>query len=302
MKPDVTVVGDVNVDVISAKIKRMPEHDSQVLVSDVGMSSGGCAANFAKAYTAFGGRARLIGKIGGDSFGKFVREELKRVDLQLSQGTKTGVTMGLTFSDDTRTFLTYPGANSELRFADVDLKLVEGKALHVASFFLQGLRENTRKLIAHAHKKGMLVSFDCGWDPAGWSKGDRELLAEVLEDVDIFFPNLREAEAITGVRGEKRVCDKLLGLGPKIIALKNGKKGACIAAEEVFLEIPPYKVDVVDTTGAGDVFDAGFVFGRMKGWSLEECGRFASAAAALSTKGFGSSAYASKDEVLKLLS
>jgi len=298
---DVTSVGDVNVDVVSAKIKKMPERDSQVLVSGVGMSSGGCAANFAKAYAAFGGRARLIGKVGDDSFGKFVREELKGVDLRLSRGTRTGVTMGITFSDDSRTFLTYPGANSELTIKDVDLRLIEGKCLHVASFFLQGLRGNTKRLIDHAHKKRMLVSFDTGWDPAGWSKADKALVKSVLEGVDIFFPNLREGEAITGVKGEKNVGQKLLDLGPKIVVLKNGKHGAYAASQNEFIFIPAYKVKAVDTTGAGDVFDAGFVFGRLRGWGLEKSGKFASAAAALSTLAYGSRGYPTKKEALGLL-
>lgn len=302
MNLEVTSIGDVNVDVISAKIRKMPERDSQVLVSGVGMSSGGCAANFAKAYARFGGRARLIGKVGDDMFGRLVQEELEDVDLRLSLGSRTGVTMGITFSDDSRTFLTYPGANSELTIKDVDFKLVEGKFLHVASFFLQGLREDTKKLIDQAHKMGMLVSFDCGWDPAGWSKTDKALVKGVLANVDVFFPNLREGEAITGVGGEKKACQHLLEMGPKIVALKCGKKGAYVATREEFIFIPPYKVKaVVDTTGTGDVFDAGFVFGRLRGWSLEKSGKFASAAAALKTRGFGSSAYPSKKEVLGLL-
>jgi 2-dehydro-3-deoxygluconokinase len=188
-----------------------------------------------------------------------------------------------------------------LTIKDVDLKLIEGRCLHVASFFLQGLRENTKKIIAHAHKRKMLVSFDTGWDPAGWSKGDKALVKGVLENVDIFFPNLREAEAITGVKGAKKACEELLDIGPRIVVLKDGKHGAYVATRKEFIFIPPYKVKSIDTTGAGDVFDAGFVFGRLRGWGLEKSGKFASAAAALKTRGFGSSAYPTKKEVLELL-
>lgn len=300
--PEVTSIGDINVDLIASRIERMPTRDSQVLVSDIGFSSGGCSANFAKALNRLGAKVRFIGKIGKDLFGEFIRKELEGVDLRLSIGSKTGITFGLTFKDDTRSFITYPGANSELTLCDIDLKLIEGRFLHIASFFLQGLREDTVTLIDCAHKKGMKVSFDTGWDPRGWSRKDKNLVEEILHYVDVFFPNVREGEAITGLRGEKKVCGKLLSLGPEVIALKCGKRGSYIATRDDVFFVPPFNVEVVDTTGAGDVFDAAFIFGLLREWDYYKTAKFANAAAALSTTGFGSLSYPTTREVEELLS
>ena len=264
------------------------------------MSSGGCAANFANAISRLGLRTRFIGKLGNDIFGKFVRKSLEGddgdgIDLRVVRGNKTGVTFALTFEDNTRSFITYPGSNRELSIDDINLDLIEGRYLHIASFFLQGLRENTTKIVNYAHDKGMVTSFDTGWDPSGWSEKDTELVRNVLKDVDIFFPNLREAEAITNLpdreKDRDKTCDKLLDLGPEIIALKMGSSGSYIATTDEKVLIEPFGVNVVDTTGAGDVFNAAFIFGHFNGWNLKKTGRFANAAAALSTTGYGTEKY-----------
>ncbi len=301
MDVEVTSVGDINVDLVCSNLVDMPSRDSQVLVDDLFMSSGGCAANFAKAASRLGLKTRLFGKMADDIYGEFLRGELSGVDLHLAKGSKTGVTYALTFRDGSRSFLTYPGSNREFGVGDIDLDLVEGGFLHVASFFLQGLRGDTRDLLAHARGKGMVCSFDTGWDPGGWSESDRELVIDILEAVDIFFPNLREAEAITGLSDVEEVCDSLLDMGPDIIALKLGSEGSFIAGGGKRFSVEPLEVDVVDSTGAGDVFAAGFIYGRCRGFGLQESGRFASAAAALSTKCMGSNCYPTEEEVTGLI-
>jgi len=294
---DVTSIGDINLDAITSKLKQLPEKDSQRVVSDLSLSSGGCAANFAKAISGLGLETRFIGKIGSDVIGEFLRNSMDNVELVLSEGEKTGITFAMVFEDDTRSFVTYPGSNGEFTIGDINLDLIEGKYLHVGSFFLQGLREDTKKVLDHAHGRGMSTSFDTGWDPAGWCKEDITLVREILKGVDIFFPNLKEAEAITGAKGREKVCDELLSLGPGTVALKLGSEGSYIVSKKKRISIPPTKVDVVDTTGAGDVFDASFVYGHSKGWGLKKVGTFANSAAALSTRDYGSNGYPTSAEV-----
>lgn len=301
MNPEVTSIGDINVDVITSKIGDMPGRDSQILVHSVEFSSGGCAANFAKALSRLGTPVRFVGRVGDDFFGNFLRSGFGDVDLRLSVGDRTGVTVGITFEDDTRSFLTYPGSNSGLTVDGIDLELIEGRCLHIASFFLQGLRENTKEILDFAHGRGMITSFDTGWDPGGWSSADRDLVKDVLPGVDLFFPNVKEGRAITGVGDERTICRRLLDLGLKLVALKCGKKGCCIASEDAYSFVPSFRVDSVDTTGAGDVFDAAFVYGFLKDWDLERIGRFANAAAALSTTGYGTQQYPTLEDVEKLL-
>ncbi len=298
---DVTSIGDINLDAITSKLKELPEKDSQRVVSDMSLSSGGCAANFAKAISGLGLETRFIGKIGDDIIGEFLRDSMGNVEIVLSKGKKTGITFAMVFEDNTRSFVTYPGSNVEFKIDDIDFDLIEGKYLHVGSFFLQGLRKDTKRIFEYAHGKGMTASLDTGWDPAGWGRKDVQLVREILKGVDIFFPNLKEGEAITGAKGKEDVCDELLPLGPQIIALKLGSEGSYIATKDERISIPPIKVDVLDTTGAGDVFGAAFIYGHSKGWDLEKCGRFANAAAALSTRGYGSSSYPASSEVDSIL-
>lgn len=301
---DVTCIGDVNVDVLTSKIDSMPEHDAQMLLSDLRLSTGGCAANTAKALAVLGAKTRLIAKAGKDLYGDYISGDLggiKNLDLRLARGEKTGVTLAINFTDSTRSFLTYTGGNSEFSIKDIKLNLVEGRCVHIASFFLQGLREKTKKIVDYAHDKGLIVSFDTGFDPRGWSVKDVSLIRKILKDVDIFFPNLREAEAVTGEKNKDRIVDELLSLGVGIVALKRGSKGAYICTKKQRITIPPYKVKVVDTTGAGDVFGAAFIYSYLQAWDLRECGRFAAAAAALKTKSYGSEKYPGYNEVAKML-
>jgi len=303
-KIDVTVIGDINVDIITSKIENFPERDTQILVDNFELTSGGCAANFAKAISLLGLKTRFIGKIGQDTFGNFAINSLKekKVELKISKGKKnTGVTIAVPFKDNTRSFITYTGTNSELGREDIKFELIEGSYLHVASFFLQGLRESTKELLEYAHSKGIIVTFDTGWDPKGWSLDDIKLIKKILAKVDIFFPNFREGKKITNAKTKEEVCEELLSLGPEIIALKLGERGSYIATQKENFFIPAFKVDVVDTTGAGDVFDAAFVYGHFKNWKLKKIGKFANAAAALSTRDYGSKNYPIIEEIFKLI-
>ncbi|MFZ2454903.1 MAG: carbohydrate kinase family protein [Candidatus Altiarchaeia archaeon] len=297
---DITSIGDVNIDILTSNIADYPPKDTQIILEDLHLTSGGCAANYAKASAVLGSKTRLIARIGDDLFGNLVRKSLGAIDdldLCLISGGRTAVTLAITFKDKTRSFLTFPGANSELSVKDIDYDLIEGRYLHVASFFLQGLRADTKKLLDHAHKKGMTASFDTGFDPLGWSRADVALVRKTLKDVDIFFPNLAEAQAVTKAKNQKDIIDELLSLGPSIVALKLGSKGAWIASEKEKTFIPAFRVKAIDTTGAGDVFAAGFIRAHSLGWDLKKCGLFASAAAALKTQGYGAERYPTNQEV-----
>ena len=297
---DVTSIGDVNIDIITSNIKEFPPRDSQILLDDLHLSTGGCAANYAKAAAELGMKTRLIAKIGDDLFGTLVRKSLGQnpnLDLCLTCEGRTAITLAVTFKDKSRSFLTFPGANSEFSAKDIDYELIEGRYVHIASFFLQGLRTDTKKILNYAHGKEMTASFDTGLDPCGWSKEDVSLVRKTLKDVDIFFPNHAEAQAITKAKKEEEVIDELLSLGPSIVALKMGSKGAWIATEKEKTFIPAFRVKTVDTTGTGDVFAAGFTYAHSRGWDLKKCGTFAAAAAALKTRGYGTEKDPTRQEV-----
>jgi ribokinase len=300
----ITSIGDINVDILTSNITDYPPKDAQIILEDLHLTSGGCAANFAKASAVLGRKTRLIARIGDDLFGTMVRKSLGSIDdldLCLISGGRTAVTLAITFKDKSRSFLTFPGANSEFSVKDIDYELIEGKYVHIASFFLQGLRADTKKILDYAHGKGMTASFDTGFDPLGWSKADVALVRKTLKDVDIFFPNLAEAQAITKTKKVEEVIEELLSLGPSIVALKMGSKGAWIASKDEKIFIPAFRVKAIDTTGAGDVFAAGFVHAHSRGWDQKKCGMFASAAAALKTQGYGAERYPTYQEVSAFL-
>ena len=298
---DIISIGDINIDIITPVLDDMPERDRQRVIKDISMDVGGCSANFAYAASKLGADVRFIGKLGDDIFRDFILERMQGVDMHVPSETKTGITYAITFEDGTRSFITYPGSNAELSIEDINFDLIEGRYVHVASFFLQGLKKDTVNIFRNAHEKEMITSFDTGWDPFGWSSEDIKVIKEVLREGDIFFPNLDEAKKITKLDNKDEICDALLDSGPEIIGLKMGSNGSYIASQDERLFIPPFEVTPVDTTGAGDVFNAAFIFGHHKGWDLERIGRFANTAAGLSVCGAGRENYPGLGEVVKFI-
>ena len=155
---------------------------------------------------------------------------------------------------------------------------------HVSAYFLQdGLREGLKELFRAAHEAGLTTSLDTGWDPT--ERWDGELI-DTLTEVDVFLPNESEIQAITGCQ------DVLAGLarlqnGRTLVIGKLGADGCIAACQGRIIRQPAFPVEVVDTTGAGDSFVAGFLHAWLRRRTLEDCLRFASACGALSTRGIG---------------
>ena len=139
-----------------------------------------------------------------------------------------------------------------------------------------------------AHRTGLTTSLDTGWDPEERWAGDK--LLDLLDLVDIFFPNKVEACAITGA-GDAELALRELGQRTMLVVVKQGAEGAMALHDAEIVRSPGFKVDVADTTGAGDSFDAGFLFAHMvQGQPLEDALRFANACGALSATGYGGTA------------
>jgi len=301
-----TAIGDINIDILTEKIEKFPEKDKQIVIKKIFTDVGGCAANFSYALSKFGVKVRFIGKLPYDIFRNFILERMKNVDMKIIDDNNfTGITYAINFYDNKRSFITYPGSNSSLTIEDIDFELIQGKFAHIASYFLQNLgKEGTLKIFEYAHKKGMKTSFDTGWDPFGWKKEKIKEIREILNETDIFFPNLEEGKKITMEEDMDKICDKLLNFGVKIVALKMGENGAYIATENERIFIEPFKIkeeEIKDSTGAGDVFDAGFIYGSLRNFDLKKSGKFASIAGALKLRGFGRTKYPDVNEVMKYM-
>jgi sugar/nucleoside kinase (ribokinase family) len=179
------------------------------------------------------------------------------------------------------------GANGRVVEEDVREELVEGtKLIHIGgALILPALDgEPLARALRRAKERGLKTSVDTAWDDRGrWM----EALAPALPHVDYFLPSIEEARMLTGRREPPEVAEALLEAGAKTVALKMGVGGCYLRAGEQEVRLPAYEVESVDSTGAGDAFVAGFLFGVLRGWDLESCGRLGNAAGALCTRAVG---------------
>jgi sugar/nucleoside kinase (ribokinase family) len=303
---DLTIVGDVNVDIITSPIEKYPEEDSQVLLPFAYLVPGGCACNTAIACANFGLKTRLIGKLGSDMFSNYLLKILKKFgidcEIKFEKEKNTGLTFAVNFKKMTRSMFTYRGTNELLSINDFSFNDLEGNAVVVTGFnHLNALRKDVKLLFSYAKKEGMKTFFDPNWDPEGWTENRLNDIYEILKLTDYFFPSSEEGKAIAKVKDERLAIKKLLFLGAKVVCLKMGKRGCLLGFEDTIKHLHAFQVNSVNTTGAGDIFLAGFIKCFLSGWDMEEAAIFASAAAALSTTKMGLEKYPSYKDVIDFL-
>jgi sugar/nucleoside kinase (ribokinase family) len=289
---DIVVVGDLNAELILTGDVVPQFGQVEKLVDDATLTLGSSAGIFACAAARLGLRVAIIGKIGADEFGRFVKNYLddRGVDttgVVVDDQVKTGLGVILSRGDD-RAILTYLGSIAALRYEDIDLSLL-GRAghLHLGSYFLlDALRPDIPRLFDQAHIQGLTVSLDTNYDPSEqWNGG----LAEALARADIFLPNATELCAISGAREAEAALTQLASQTP-LVAVKLGSEGAVAQQGSNIFRAAPLPVAVVDTTGAGDAFDAGFIYGYLAGWNLSKALRLGCVCGSLSTRGAGGTA------------
>ncbi len=209
----------------------------------------------------------FIGVCGDDLFGHFMLDEMIRREVDVAPvivdgSVSTGMSVILSTSTD-RAILTHVGSMNRLRADQVTEELLaRSRHLHVASYFLQSaLQPGLSDLFGRAHALGLTTSLDPNWDPSGkWTGFD-----ELLPLVDVFLPNENEALAMTGSANDEQALGNLVQKCGWV-AIKLGSRGAIAASGSETASSPALKVNVVDTTGAGDSFDGGFLYGYLQGW------------------------------------
>jgi sugar/nucleoside kinase (ribokinase family) len=288
----ILIAGELNPDLILRNYQTFPELGKEVLVEDLDLTLGSSSAICAVGLAKLGDSVTFAATVGADPYGDFCTGALARagVDVSLVQhraDLKTGITVSITSSRD-RALVTYLGAIASLSAVDLPEKIFAGfRHFHVSAYFLQdALRPGLRNLFATARKAGLTTSLDTGYDPS--EKWSRDLI-DTLTEVDVFLPNEVEIRGITG-------CDDVMeGLakldnGHTLVVGKLGGEGCVTRYQGNLIRIPAFPVKVVDTTGAGDSFNAGFLHTWLRGDAMESCLRFASACGALSTRGLGGTA------------
>jgi len=280
---DVSVVGELNLDMIMSGLPKAMELDREYLASDFNVTLGSSSAIFAHNLASLGSKVAFSSSIGRDSFGEVCLRYLGASGADLSgvrrfDGQTTGVTVILP-SGTQRYILTYPGTMAMMSYADLDLSYAfNAKHLHLSSYFLhRALRPQIAKLFQEAKKAGLTTSLDTNDDPDGQWADD---LLEVLRFVDVLLPNEREACLVAHVDDVNRAAEILSQKVP-LLVIKRGEQGAFARRGKETFTAAPLRVTMADPIGAGDSFDAGFLHQFVRGHGIETCLRFANVTGAL---------------------
>jgi sugar/nucleoside kinase (ribokinase family) len=282
---DVLVVGELNVDLILNEIDKFPTIGREVLANAMTLTLGSSSAIFASNLSTLGSSVTFSGKLGKDDFGDHMLASLKKKGVDVSNivcssDASTGATIVLNFGED-RAMVTHPGAMADFEMEDIpDRAFRESRHLHVSSIFLQpGLKKDVIKLFEKAKRMGLTTSLDPQWDPAEEWEIDFNAL---LPYVDVFMPNAKELECITKIQDMRTAMQSLSTAN--VLIVKNGSEGACLLSDKTFYDQPSFlNKHVVDSIGAGDSFDAGFIHKFIKGRPLKECLEFAALTGAINT-------------------
>jgi len=304
---DVITIGDMCVDLAIDLGDTLPEFGQvERWVQDYSLEMGGSACIFACQAAKLGLRVGILGRVGNDVMGQLILGRLREagVDTQLvavDPALKTGLGALLCRPGGDRAILTYGGTLSAVYPEDVSHAfLASGRHLHYCSYYLQtNLRPSAPAILGRAKALGLSVSLDTNWDPDGaWDGG----VQAALRQADLFFPNEQEATAIAraleagdaggapvaaGAPGLGEALQALAGQGP-IVAVKLGDRGVLVArgTERLLAPVAPV-ARIVDTIGAGDSFDAGFVAGWLRGLPLAACAAIGNACGRASTQARG---------------
>lgn len=269
---DVIVAGDACVDLVLDDVPEL-ELGKEKLASHARLVLGGSSSITAFNLARLGAKVGFVGSVGRDTFGDFVRERLQWASVDVTRllpakDVPTGITVWCNRGME-RAGVTYSGTIALLRARDVTSDYLESaRHLHIGAYFLLSrLHRDAPALFRRARRLGLTTSVDTNWDPAEeWDSRIRE----VLQETDIFFPNDDEALRLTGAASVELAAEQL-GRLARVVAVKCGSRGVLVQTRLGRFFVAAPKVRAVDTTGAGDSFNAGFLAAYVRGETLEAC-------------------------------
>lgn len=284
-EPDLIIAGEVNLDLILYGLPQSLPLDRELLASGFRMTLGSSSAILAHNLSLLGIRTGFITRVGGDDLGRIAMQRLAESRADVSRAihdpnATTGVTV-LLHHGGPRRILTYAGIMFDLSCADLDLDyLTTARHFHISSLFLQrGLHAGLPDLFRNLKQRGLTLSLDTNDDPDDRWDG---VLAELLPLVDILLPNEDEAMRIARCSSAETALDALCRQVP-LVAIKRGSQGALVGRGSERFTAEPITVTPVDTIGAGDSFNAGFLAAWLRGADPHTCARAGNIAGALST-------------------
>jgi sugar/nucleoside kinase (ribokinase family) len=301
----IAVVGNLNPDQWISPVHRFPSWDEELLVESVRLELAGTAGYAIRAADGLGLSTVVVSTLGDDAFGRFVLAELAGLAVDASgvvvlPGVETSI--GLVFVDPEgrRSILSTLGAH-----ADMDLAVAErhdpavaacAEVLLCGAYLLP--RFSPRDLLPYARRlraRGQVVAFDPSWDPGGWGEQTRADTLALLPEVDVYLPNDEELRHLVREDSWEQALAAVEGLAGETV-VKRGAGGAVYASGADRVEVAAFPVRVVNTIGAGDVFDVAYLYARRHGWPPDQRLRFACAAAGMVVSQTGARAYPSAEE------
>ena len=301
---NILVAGEINPDLILSGNVTPEFGQVEKLVDNASLTIGSSSAIFACGAARLGLKVAFMGVCGQDVFGRFMLDEMSKRGVDVSNVTirsdgQTGLSVILNHQAD-RAILTHLGLIADLQASDIaDALLSRSSHLHVASYFLQTkLQPDLPDLFRRARSLGLTTSLDTNYDPSEKWTGFDELLAVT----NVFLPNEKEAVSLTGEANVDLAADQLESR-VESLAIKLGADGALGARDDARARVASIPVQVIDTVGAGDSFDAGFMYGYLNKWPLEKSLRLACVCGALSAQQAGGThGQPGLDEAMKYVS
>ncbi len=300
---DVVGFGALNVDKLF-KVNRLAKAEEESFIEDYAETCGGSAANTAVGLTRLGCKVGFIGKTGCDREGELLIQDFcnEGVDtdgvVRVGQG-KSGAVLGFVDRKGARALYIDSGVNDTIEFKEINGEYVsQAQFLHLTSFVGEQSFQTQKKLLS-ALPNSVKVSFDPG---ALYARRGYANLEPILKKTYVLMPNAIELEFLTGETDYCKGADFMVRRGVKIVAVKLGGDGCYVTDGRERHLIKAFKVKVVDTTGAGDAFCTGFLYGLINDKSLFECGRLGNFVASRCVMKMGARAGLPFAKDLKLLS
>ena len=288
MPHTVGILGNINIDLLMGPLPRLPQFGRELVVPHMETRASGASGYTAVALDRLGLPSLCVGAAGDDMWGDFIRRQLAEsplIDLsgvETISGTPTGLSVALLNSQGERGFVTCSGALDHVDaglLARHEARLLASRYVLICGyFFMPALRgEPMRAFLRRARRAGAVVMLDSGWDLDDWPPATRQEVLSLLPDVDIFLPNADEGRALTGADSPAQVAGRLLRHGARAVALKLGPSGSLWADQTQVVQQPGRLVTAVDTTGAGDCFNAALIYGLQQAWPPQRSLAFANA-------------------------
>jgi len=271
---DVVGFGALNVDKLF-KVNRIARAEEESFVTGFEEACGGSAANTIVGLARLGCKVGFIGKVANDREGKLLLKDFRRegVDTKgiiITKQGRSGTVMGFVDLKGERALYVDPGVNDTLELEEISKEYAfQTKFLHLTSFVGDKPFQAQKKLVEML-PENVKISLDMG---ELYARKGLKALEPILTKTFVAMPNAKELEILTGKTDYKKNAELLLEKGVKIVAVKLGSKGCYVTDGKENHHIEAFKVNVVDTTGAGDAFCAGFLYGLIKSKNLYDCGR-----------------------------